>query len=166
MLTQAKLKELFHYCPNTGTFTRIKTITYNAKAGDIAGTHESNGYRRICIDGKNYRYHRLVWLYTYGVWPIEHIDHINGDPSDNRIINLREATSAQNNRNKLIRFDNKSGFKGVCLDRRRGKWLAQCTIDKNYHFLGYYASAKLASVAYESFTKIAYGEFYPSQLGV
>jgi len=78
MITQAGLKELLNYNPETGDFAWVKS---KKPAGGIS----SYGYRRIIIDGKEHKAHRLAWLYTHGVFPEDQIDHINGVRHDNRI---------------------------------------------------------------------------------
>ena len=62
------------------------------KIGDIAGCLDKYGYVIITVDGVSFAAHRLVWFYHYNVWPDKIIDHINGDPSDNRIDNLRDVS--------------------------------------------------------------------------
>src|ERR1019366_3461065 len=98
-LTVQRLKELLSYDRNTGKFIRLKTRGPYV-AGSVAGTVSDLGYRSIFIDGRIYKEHRLVWLYITDKWPAWEIDHINRDPSDNRIENLREATPSQNMPNR------------------------------------------------------------------
>ncbi|MCK5236074.1 MAG: HNH endonuclease [Deltaproteobacteria bacterium] len=133
-LTQKQLKEILHYSPETGLFVWLTSPTKSVKIGDIAGTLGSRGYVRIMIEGKNYQSHRLAWFYVYGVWPLNHIDHINHIKDDNRIVNLREATGQENQRNASLRKSNTSGVCGVSLHKTSNKW--QATIganDKNIH---------------------------------
>ena len=115
MLTQEQVKELFDYDPETGDLVwRVKRGTHGV-AGKIAGgLDHHHGYFRIRIDGKLYRTHRIIWLYVYGAWPVNDIDHVNGLRHDNRICNLREATRAENMQNQRNpRVDNKSSYLGV-----------------------------------------------------
>ena len=156
MITQDELKRLFHYDENTGLFTRLVKTSHNTHIGDIAGYIDV--YNTITINGKQYKAHRLVWLYVYGNFPINQIDHINGVHTDNRIANLRECTNAENNRNKSIRSDNTSGYNGVTFIYC--KWRARCKINGVDIIIGYYNSAIEASVAYQDYTKLHYGEFY------
>jgi hypothetical protein len=100
MLTQDTLKELFHYDPEEGIFTRKLSTSSNARVGDIAGSKNSDGYIQIMINKNLYYAHRLAWLYFYGKLPIYIMDHINGIKDDNRIVNLREVTRQDNNQNK------------------------------------------------------------------
>lgn len=98
MINQKRLKEVLDYDPATGVFTWRVELNARGKVGDPAGCN-SWGYRVIRIDGRLYGAHRLVWLYVHGRWPDAMIDHVNGDRSDNRIENLREANSVQNAHN-------------------------------------------------------------------
>jgi hypothetical protein len=72
----------------------------NVKAGSKAGTLTKNGYTVIQINRNNFLAHRLVWFVTYGKFPDNHIDHIDGNPSNNRIENLRDVTHKVNHQNK------------------------------------------------------------------
>jgi hypothetical protein len=119
MLTQARLRELFDYSPETGVFIRRKTLG-SAKIGTEVGCL-SQGYYRVRVDNKLYLLHRLVWLYVNGEFP-EFIDHINRIRTDNRIANLRAVTKKQNQENREKQRNNKSGFKGVNWDTNRKKW--------------------------------------------
>ena len=115
-LTQARLKELLRYDPETGIFTRIKSISPTARIGDIAGCiDKSTGYLRIRIDYVLYYSHRLAFLYVEGVWPDVHVDHISGIRDDNRWENLRHADDALNSKNMKMSKNNTTGIVGVCL---------------------------------------------------
>jgi hypothetical protein len=76
-------------------------------------------------------YHRLIWCHYYGKWPDSNlvIDHKNGDHYDNTIKNLRLVTSTENNRNKSIPKDNKSGHVGIGWRKDKKVWQVQ--IGKN-----------------------------------
>jgi len=91
-----QLKTLFAYNPTDGSLIhRLPTKGRGAKKpGDTAGTLQPNGYLQVMVNRNRYYVHRLIWQYHYGTTP-ETIEHINGDRSDNRIENLREATRAQ-----------------------------------------------------------------------
>ena len=99
-------------------------------------------------------YHRLVMGLPKGL-----VDHINRDTRDNRIINLRLCSHAENLRNRGKTKANTSGFKGVTYSKARNKWVAQ--IKKNYktHFLGYFASAEAAADAYNKAALELFGDY-------
>jgi hypothetical protein len=136
-LTQSRLKELFHYNPETGVFTRLITAGGQV-AGATPGRINTNGYRDISVDGRRYMAHRLAWLYIYGLFPESEIDHINRIKDDNRIANLRIATHKQNAENVARRKSNTSGFPGV--DFRYGKWRARISHHGKSIFLGSFDS--------------------------
>lgn len=129
LITQDRLKSLLRYDPDTGEFRWLVNRTNGVKAGDRAGSLDTERYLVMRVDGRYYRGHRLVWLYTYGCWPSGYLDHINGDPSDNRIANLREATPSQNGFNRRKDRRNKSGRTGVTWCASSKKWRAD--IGKN-----------------------------------
>lgn len=87
------------YNPVTGWFT-WKTSRVGVKRGKRAGSVKKDGSRKIRLKGEEYLEHRLVWFYVYGKWPNSILDHINRDRTDNRISNLKEATTRENSRNR------------------------------------------------------------------
>jgi len=103
---------------------------------------------QIGIDGKRYYAHRIAWIYSFGNIPDEmEIDHINGDATDNRLENLRLATSKQNQENTKLRADNQSGYKGVSLDKKSGKWRAYLTHQGKRVHIGFFDCPENAHVA-------------------
>jgi hypothetical protein len=122
---QAQLKKLLAYCPATGDFTWLVGAG-RCKAGSKAGCLKSNSYVHITINGKLYLAHRLAWLYTHGEWPADMVDHIDRNPSNNGISNLRECSRSDNMRNVGLRVDNSSGFRGVSWNNQLGKFHARC----------------------------------------
>lgn len=155
-ITQALLQQLFNYDPETGVFTRRVRIA-NAVAGTVAGFRRHDGYINFQIFGKKCQAHRLAWLYVHGVWPAEELDHINGDPSDNRIANLRLATPGDNKLNRPVSKTNTSGFKGVTL--HNGKWLARIRHKGKRFELGRFDAPEMAARAYDAKALEIHGEF-------
>ena len=157
--TRERAIELFHYEPETGNFFWRIAKAQRVRAGDLAGSLDSSqGYRKLCIDGKLYRAHRIAWLIVMGALPAGQIDHINGDRSDNRIANLREATNAENCRNARLRRDNSSGLKGVSYHKPSGKWRSRIGSD-GCVYLGYFDCPAAAHFAYIVGAGKAYGKF-------
>ncbi len=120
-LTQARVRELFDYDPASGALVRKITVSHNAKAGTPATTKAWNNYLVIRVDGRLYRVHHIIWLMVYGYLPKE-LDHINGDRSDNRGANLREASRQENMKNRCMLSNNTSGYMGVFWAKHINKW--------------------------------------------
>lgn len=156
-ITQAKLKEVIHYDPETGIFTWLVSPNWRIPAGSRAGT-EDNGYRMIGIFLRQYREHQLAWLYVYGRVPPK-IDHRDDNGLNNRITNLRECTKTQNEANKPMQKNNKSGLKGAYWYPRYGKWAACIGVNGKTKSLGYFTTAEQAHQAYCKAADELFGEF-------
>lgn len=136
MLTQETLKSLLHYCPDTGVFTRIKARR-GVHIGSIAGcVNNKDGYAQICVNYKTYLAHRLAWLYIHGTFPLKGIDHINRVRTDNRLCNLRLASTAENAQNQSRNSANTSGYIGVTWEVARNKWHSSITLNNKHIDLG------------------------------
>lgn len=148
MITQERLKELVSYDPETGWLTwQDKSRCKRAEFGDRAGWVNWNGYIRLCLDYRIYVVHRLAWLYVHGEWPIEMLDHINGDRSDNRISNLRLANKSENQQNKRKAASNsKTGLLGAFPSD--GRFRAKIVLGKKAKNLGMHDTAEEAHTAY------------------
>ena len=148
MLTQEYVKEILFYCKETGVFTWAKRKGH-AMPGSIAGTDFGQGYIGIQLDGRRYQAHRLAWLYVFGEWPENEIDHIDGVRNNNSISNLREATHKQNVQNKRIANKrSSSGLIGAFPTRQRNKWYSKIACNGKQKYLGCFDSAKAAHEAY------------------
>lgn len=148
MLTQERLQELLRYDTASGAFTwRVRTSN-RVRVGGEAGCLNPKGYRGIKLDGRLYLAHRLAWLYVHGDWPIDQIDHRNGVRSDNRLANLREATSAQNKQNVAKYSNNMSGLMGVSWKASSKRWIAQIQFEGRKEHLGYFDGPEAAHAAY------------------
>jgi len=154
MLTQARLKELLHYNPDTGIFTHKERTpdmfsptgnrdkigccnNWNSRyAGKECGGYNGSGYIVIGIDYKLWRAHRLAFLYMTGELPRYFVDHINHKKDDNRWCNLRVVNFIDNSRNMPIPSNNTSGFMGVCWDKRGRTWNAKISVHNKTINLG------------------------------
>ena len=133
-LTQERLKELLYL--EDGIF--YWNVNYSAVSKhDKAGYYSDNGYHYIYLSGRSYSTHRLMWLYHYGYMP-KMIDHIDGNPKNNSIENLRECNHQENSFNRKASKNNKTGYKNVYL--RNNKYMVQLRIDGKLHHFGSYVS--------------------------
>lgn len=87
------------------------------------------------------------------------VDHINGRPWDCRRSNLRLASQQQNTQNSAMPKSNTTGYKGVCFDKKRNKFMASIHPNRQTVFLGYYDSPYEAALAYDRAAFCYYGEF-------
>lgn len=157
-ITAEHVRELFHYDPDTGVITRIVSRS-GAKAGSVAGALHQSGYINIKIYRRTYKAHRIAWLYMYGEWPQQQLDHINGNRADNRICNLRSATANENSRNRKTHRNNTSGYKGVTWYARARKWQASICVNGKKKCIGYFKCPQAAHEAYCSASVMLHGEF-------
>ena len=160
-LSYERAVELFTYDQDSGAlkwrFRKGRKVRSDLTAGYI----DDEGYRVVRVDGVNYRSHRIIWLMETGALPTAMIDHANGDRSDNRWKNLRQATNAQNQMNKKARTTGASGFKGVSIIRRRGRIQYRASVRHNgkTHVSGYYDTAQDAYEHYRQEAVRVFGEF-------
>ena len=106
--------------------------------------------------GDTYRMHRVILGVTD---PNMHVDHINGNPFDNRRCNLRVATNSSNQQNRQNYARGHSKFKGVTLHRQTGKWQAQIKLNGRSKYLGLFDDELMAALAYDQAAADLFGEF-------
>lgn len=166
MITVERAKEVLHYDPETGIFRWLVDVWggryHNVcviRAGDVAGTKNGTGYYYITADGYRMRAHRLAWLMVYGRMPKALIDHIDGDKTNNRISNLREATKSQNGFNRGPERGNVSGFKGVYWCSQKRKWQAEMRVRGKRKHLGFHDTPEGAAEANAAAAVVEHGEF-------
>lgn len=161
-ITLERASQLLDYCSETGALTwkpRGNPKFDNRFAGKVAGTPKVDGYVQIMIDGKLDYAHRIIWMFERGEHPKGMLDHINGDPSDNRIQNLRLADHAQNAWNASMAKNNKTGFKGVSICPTTGKFISQICVRGHRKNLGRYATPEEAHAAYCKAAADLHGDF-------
>ena len=147
VITQAILKELVTYNPETGVMIwKERTSKYIEKDSSRKcwnTNHSGNEINNLDLDGyylgsffnKTYKVHRMIWLYIHGEMP-DQIDHINGKPSDNRLVNLQNVTTQQNSRNQKMNCVNTSGVTGVIFIKKFNVWRAKITCNRKVIDLG------------------------------
>lgn len=143
----ARLRECLDYNPDTGVFTWKISPRNRTLPGDVAGHLNDSGYLICCIDQQQIRLHRAAWAIYYGEMPPKHIDHINRIRSDNRISNLRLASDAENVQNSTLRYNSKTGVKGVNYRKDTNKYSACITVDKKTIYLGCFDTLEEAQAA-------------------
>jgi hypothetical protein len=150
-LTALRARELLRYEPETGILRRTDS---DKIAG---GLNKYLGYIYVSIDNVRYLAHRVIWLIVTGAWPEADVDHINGIRHDNRWINLRAATRAQNLQNSRRHSNSRSGFKGVVPNG--SGWLAQIYVAGKNRCLGTFRTPEAAHAAYCTAAQEHFGNF-------
>lgn len=171
------LRQLLRYEPETGKLFWLprephwfsgelrsaahSAAIWNARyAGQETFRHrDRKGYPKGTIFDATFRAHRVAWAIHYGAWPLDQLDHVNMDRSDNRIVNLREADNSQNNQNRGPMSNNKSGFKGVFWDTRRGRWVAALQVRGQLFRGGAFLDPQAAAQSYEALCRKHHGAF-------
>ena len=153
------MRAQFAYDPETGWLTRrVKRGKW--PAGVRVGAKDSKGHRQVRFNGKLFLEHRVIWFIVYGYVP-EEIDHINRQRDDNRLVNLRECTHRENNRNMNVRWDSSTRVPGVAHYPRYGKFVAYITVDGKRRHLGYFAEFDAAVAARKAAEVELFKEFAP-----
>lgn len=148
-LSQENLRKLFSYDPESGVLKHAFTKNHMAQKGSVAGSpNVVSGYLYVGVKGRLHRVHRIVWTMVKGGIPDGfHIDHINGNRTDNRIANLRLVTNHENHKNMRMRKDNKSGITGVYWSKSRAKWEAEIRLNGKKIYLGRFLTKREAEEA-------------------
>lgn len=148
-LSAERLRAVLRYDRETGIFTRFRRGDWRV----VGAATGSSGYVVITIDYKPYLAHRLAWLYAFGDWPKNLIDHINRNKLDNRLQNLRDVGVAVNSQNRIrARKGSKSGVLGVSFSKvaRVNPWRASISTNGKRTHLGNFETIEAASNAYLS----------------
>jgi hypothetical protein len=145
-LSYEEVARLLEYDELTGLlYWRVNKGT--ARAGAVAGCVRSDAYRRVRINGVEFKAHRIIWLLVHRRWPADQLDHIDGNQTNNRIANLREVSSTENGRNQKLPRNNTSRVVGVTWYKPLAKWVAYITVNGRTIHLGYYRYKTSAIVA-------------------
>lgn len=128
------------------------------KSGWEAGTDHGSGYKVVMLNGKSHRVHRIIFAMHHGYLP-EEVDHINGNKSDNRVENLRAATTSQNGMNKGVSSANRSGVKGVSWNKNDRQWKARVCVSGVEKYIGGFKDKNSAEAAVISARNQLHGEF-------
>jgi hypothetical protein len=142
MITQELTHRLFEYRDGELYW---KVSVGSVKAGAKAGTLKQPGYFKTRIDGKFYLNHRLIFLMHHGHLP-EYLDHIDNNPSNNRIENLRAATLTENKYNSKLSKNNTSGVKGVSWYKAENNWRVKIYVNGKQKHFGYFEDLELADL--------------------
>ena len=142
-MDQGRVKELFDY--RDGKLFWKTNKGSQGLAGAEAGALRDDGYRLIGVDGRLYRAHKLIWLWHRNELP-ELLDHIDNDPTNNRIENLRIATRSENGFNSGARTNTKSGIKGVWWHQKNEKWRVSIYVNGRPTDFGCYEDLELAEL--------------------
>jgi hypothetical protein len=150
IISHQQLKEIFNY--------KDGNLYKKNKNNKKAGSKNIIPYDKTLVLGTRYYIHRLIFLYHYGFFP-QFVDHIDGNPTNNKIENLREANSSQNMKNQKIPKDNTSGVKNVCWHKKAKKWCVQLRLNGKKFHIGLFQDLELAElIAIEARNKY-YGEW-------
>jgi HNH endonuclease len=148
-LTFAQVNELLSYDPLTGDILWKKSGR-GRRSNYHAGTMDVRGCWCIGIGRPRYKAHRIAWLLAYGVWPEHEIDHINGNPADNRLVNLRDVPhrTNQQNQHRATSSNKSTGTLGVSRTHNRTKFVAQIKVSGKHLHLGCFDDVAAAQSAY------------------
>lgn len=139
-LTYEEAKQAFDIDPDIGILLWKIKASKKTKPGSIAGCAKKNrSHKTPCYavryKGVDYQAHRIAWLLYYGTWPEKDIDHINHNGLDNRKINLRSVTCSENNKNRPLLVNNKSGYNGIRIVSGN-KFMVRINVNKQEYYLG------------------------------
>lgn len=159
------VKDFFNYNPVTGEITwsecvdpswykvlgRWENFMYEKAGNPVEFSTIRGKHLQVCIIGFRVQAHIIAWVSYYGMFPENQLDHIDGNPQNNAIGNLREVTNTINCRNRSKGVNNTSGYTGVYWRKREGKYQSQIKVDGKYKSLGYYETAEEANIVREKY---------------
>lgn len=137
---------------------RSRVIRGGIGVDRTVGSKKPDGYLRVQIKGKTFSVHRVIWAMYHGYWPTVHLDHKDGNRSNNAISNLREADPSQNAANRKSRIASRVR-KGITWHKQCRKWQAQISKDGKAYYLGLFDTEEAAHRAYAAKATEFFGEF-------
>lgn len=158
-MTPGNLRDLIDYDPNSGLLvwkaraSKWWNDKFEGKPAVANSTPE--GYLTGWVRSRHYKAHRVAWAIFHGEWPKGLIDHIDGDPSNNRIANLRVVDDRANCQNQGLRSNNRSGEQGISWFARDGKWWVKITVAGRPIHVGYFDEMRDAIIARNAAYKVA-----------
>lgn len=149
-LTAEEARRLIRYEPETGEFFYIERRSNACRKDGRAGSFGQRGVIQVRILGCNYLGHRLAFLLMTGEWPKNVVDHIDGNPSNNRWCNLRDVSQQVNTYNlrSLPRHKRHSRLLGAHWCEQGQLWKSSITVNGQAKYLGVFATPEEASAAY------------------
>ena len=163
-ITQEQLKALFDYREDGVLVRKVATSGPAGQVGRVVGsflgdtTRPGKGYMATKISGVHYCLHKLIWMWHHGSMP-EQIDHINKNTLDNRIENLRPASSSENMMNRRLFSNSTSGCKGVSWHKQHRKWFVYINVHKRRENLGYFDDLELANLVSTEARDLYHGRY-------
>jgi hypothetical protein len=163
--SQWQLLQQFHVNPQTGDlyFTDLVPLTKHFGVGarnyNFAPINRlSNGRKVIFTNGHQYMQYRIIFKMMTGSEPHQ-VDHINGDPTDNRPCNLRAVTHSQNQHNRRLNGNSRSGHKNICWHKASKKWCVQIKRNGQYVVKIYIDDLELAILAAVEARNLYHGQY-------
>jgi hypothetical protein len=163
-VTQQQIQGLFEYRQDGNLVRKVAVGGPAGQVGRVVGfelkdpARPDKVYMATKIGGQHFCIHKLVWLWHYGVLP-EQLDHINRNSVDNRIENLRLASSCENMSNRKIFSNNTSGCKGVSWHKQHNRWFAYVNVRKKRKNLGYFDDLELAELVSTEARDLYHGKY-------
>lgn len=155
-ISAEEIKRLFNYDPITGEVTWAVDGLGRRRKGQVAG-HMMRRYRYVAVQCHVVQHHKIAFVCMTGELPPTEIDHINGNPRDNRWENLRLATRSQQCANRITAIG-ASGYRGVVV-KPSGKFEAKIKHHGTIHYIGSFPTAELAARAFDQMAVRLHGEF-------
>lgn len=149
---QKALEKIGYLDIEQGKFIRTKIDSGSAKLGPM-GWSDTYGYTKIKVLGFTFCQSHLIYLWINGRLPVkgEEIDHLDGNPSNDCLTNLRIVSHLINGRNKKMNCRNSSGYNGVSWDSKANKYRARTIVNKKFIHHGFFVTAEKAYAAKQAY---------------